>query len=720
MKQTLKYLTSILAILALFTGCNREFEWEGFGVNNDDSEEHCIKLEKDSEGSTNISVYSDGAWTAELENDPDWASLSNASGKGNGYITFNYKTNREAIRRAFILVHSKGETKRIMVVQNGADIIFRFRAEDGDMIIEKEATTYYLALDANISNDLYKHVVLDEVQYNEDEGWIGDVKMVGEQLSLNVAANDTGNERSARLGITLTDPHTKLVYGPSYVNITQTTSSSVDISWEALFARYEAATDRNSDGSWVIKTEGEEEANGIKISGVSLSFPENTNAAMNAQSSWSGSGFAVTDTANNDATNYFMSEDGAYSMLLRMDSANDNVLPQYAKAQIRVNGAKLRKLGDGRYMLSDIRSRNIVSIVKGSEQNVPVVERTISELSSNDYYRIVTLKDVELVYNKGAFYNTTDGYRYACDYYPTMLRDKSGNTIYMMFNYSAAYWVRNGKAAPCGSGDVKGIITYETSPRYGANPKTVDGVTTGKGSLGAFVIRPFDESCLMFNDNEQQNFSATHTEWCWNDSNLVLDGNAALAKVGEGKVYHELDVKPVLGPNFNGLTYSTSSTGTQIADAACAFSSNWCDAEGNLKGIIFEFNAKTLGAGASLNIAYWGGSQATSGVGINFPANWKLEYSTDGVTYTAIEGAEIDIHPFVWWTSSCPTFATHGLAQRSFLLPAELSGVEKAYVRLAPYNNICASLSDPEGSTFSSKSSATGLYLAAVSIKYNK
>ena len=720
MKHTLKYLTSILAILALLSGCNREFEWDGFGVNNDDSEEHCIKLEKDSEGSTRISVYSDSAWTAELEDELDWATISNTSGNGDGYITFNYKTNRDAIRRAFILVHSKGETKRIMIVQNGADIVFRFRAEDGDMMIEKEATTYFLALDANISNDLYKHVVLDEVQYEGKEGWISDVKMVGEQLSLNVAANDSGSERSARLGITFTDPHTKLVYGPSYVNITQTTTSSVDISWETLFARYEAATDRNSDGSWTITTEGEEEASGIKISGVTLSFPENTNAAMNAQSAWSGSSFAVTNTTNNDATNYFMSEDGSQAMVLRMDTAKDNILTQYSKAQIRVNGATLRKLGDGRYMLSDIRSRNIVSIITGSEQDVPVVERTISELTSKDYYRIVTLKDVELVYNRGAFYNTTDGYRYACDYYPTMLRDKDGNTIYMMFNYTAAYWVRNGKEAPLGSGDVKGIITYETSPRYGKNADYVDGVAVGNGSLGAYVIRPFNESCLIFNYEEENNFSAIHTEWCWNDSNIVLDGNAALAKVGEGKVYHELDVKPVLGSNFNGLTYSTSATGTQISNASCAFSSNWCDAEGNPKGIIFEFNAKTLGAGASLNMAYWAGSQATSGVGLNFPANWKLEYSTDGVTYTAIEGAEIDIHPFVWWASNCPTFATHGLAQRSFLLPAELSGAEKAYIRLAPYNNKCANASGPEDGTFTPKSTATGLYLAAVSIKYNK
>ena len=62
--------------MALFSGCNREFEWEGFGVNNDDTEEHCIKLEKDSEGSTRISVYSDSEWSAELENKVDWATVA--------------------------------------------------------------------------------------------------------------------------------------------------------------------------------------------------------------------------------------------------------------------------------------------------------------------------------------------------------------------------------------------------------------------------------------------------------------------------------------------------------------------------------------------------------------------------------------------------------------------------------------------------------------------
>ena len=96
-----------------------------------------------------------------------------------------------------------------------------------------------------------------------------------------------------------------------------------------------------------------------------------------------------------------------------------------------------------------------MSIVSGTEEDVPVIERSLSELTPNDYYRIVTIKDVELVYNQGALYNTTDGYRYCCDYYPTLLRDRDGNKIYMMLNQETRYWSRNGTPAPKGSGTVQ-------------------------------------------------------------------------------------------------------------------------------------------------------------------------------------------------------------------------------------------------------------------------
>lgn len=707
MREIFKYLTIIVAMISVLSGCNREFEWEGFGVNNDDTPEHCIKLDKNSDGTTRISVYSDSSWYAEMEDEVDWATLSNTKGKGDGHINFTYEVNHSGIRRAFVLVHSKGETKRVMLEQAGDDIVFRFRAEDGSMTVEKNATTYHLAFDANIPSNYYKHIAIHDVEYEGEGGWIRDVRVENEMLALDVMTNDTAESRSAKLTVTLTDPYTELVYTSS-ATVIQEITSSVYINWDTLIARYEAATDRESDGSWEIKTEGEEEENGVKISGYCLSSPNNPNAAMNTQSSWSGSSFAATDTSINYSTNYLMSEDGVYTMMVRMNSPQDNIVSQYSKADIRVDGLTLCKLGEGRYQLSDVRSRDIVSISTGSESNVPVLERKISELTSGDYYRIVTLKDVELVYNKGALYNTTDGYRYARDYYPTMLRDKEGNTIYMMFSHKTTPWSRNGKEAPCGSGDVTGIITYETSPCYGDD----------SGSLGAFVIRPFNEECLKFNYDESNNFSATHTEWSWNDSNLILDGNAAVAKIGEGKVYHELNVTPALGPNFNGLTYSTSAEGTQVARKSCSFSAKWIDAKGAFKGLIFEFNAKTLGSGASLNLAYWAGAQSKTG--LNFPSNWKLEYSTDGVTYTTVEGSEFDIHPFVWWASDCVKFAIHGLAQRSILLPAELSGVEKAYLRLAPYNNKCASLTDPEGATFSNTSANTGFYLAAVTIKYNK
>ena len=717
MKQIFKYIF-VVALLALVApSCNKDFEWEGFGVNNDDSETNCINLPVE-DGYTTISVYSDSAWSAELEDDYDWATLTNAKGQGSGRMTFTYKANSKAVRRAYVLVHSQGETKRIMVVQKGADIVFRFRAEDGEMNIEKDATTYYLALDSNIASDLYKHVELDEVEYLDlSKDWISNINMQGEQLAMDVAANETGYERSARLGITFTDPYTKAVYGPSYVNVTQGTTSSVEITWEDLMERFVAATTESGRNSWVITTSGEEEASGIKISCKNLSFPENTNAAMNNQSAWSGNSFAATDTNVNDGTTYIVSPDNKYAMKVSMRTGSDNVIPQYAMAQIRLDGCTLTKQAEGRYVLSGVRSRNIVSIITGTEQDIEVRERTLSELIPDDYYRIVTIKDVELVYNKGALYNTTDGYRYYCDYYPTLLRDKDGNTIYMMFTHKQALeWVRKGQAAPLGKGNVTGILTYETSPMYGQNSGLDNN---SEGSLGRFVIRPYDESCLQFKASEEDNFSVTHTEWHWLDEQITLDEqNCVVPKCGEGKLYHELGAVPVISTNFNNLVSGTNAAAT-ITNTACRYNAAWADANGNYKGLALEFSAATLGAGASINLAYWAGGQSTDGAGMNFPANWHIQYSLDGVNYTPVENSEFDIHPAAWWASTCIKFGTHGLAQRSFRLPAELSGAEKAYLRIVPCTSYCAMSSLPEGATYN-PSKNTQLSIAAITIKYNK
>ena len=716
MKQMIKYILAVVALAMLVPSCNKEFEWEGFGVNNDDSETNCIKL-KVEEGSTPISVYSDSAWTAEFEDDYDWATLTNAQGNGSGRMLFTYKANNKAVRRAYILVHSGNATKRIMVVQDGKDITFRFRAEDGEMSIEKSATTYYLSLDSNISSDLYKHVVLDEVEYlSESKNWISNIRMQGEQLALDVALNDTEAERSARLGITFTDPYTKAVYGPSYVSITQGTTSSVEITWEELFERFTTATTESGTNSWTIAA-NEEEINGIKISGINLSFPENTNAAMNKQSAWSGSSFVATDTNINDGTTYIVSHDMKYSLKVSMLTGKDNIIPQYASTQIRIDGCTLTKLGEGRYELSNVRSRNVVSLITGTEGDVPVRERKLSELTSDDYYRIVTIKDVELVYNKGALYNTTDGYRYYCDYYPTLLRDSEGNTIYMMFTHKQALeWVRKGQEAPLGKGNVKGILTYETSPMYGDNSGEDNNVN---GSLGAFVIRPYDESCLQFNASEEDNFSKTYVEWHWLDEAVTLDAeNKVVPKYGEGKLYHELGTVPAINTCFNTLISGTDAKVT-TRKTACYYNAAWVDDKGDFKGLVVEFPATSLGAGASINLAYWAGGQSTNGAGLNFPANWRIEYSLDGQSYTVVENSEFDIHPAAWWHSSCIKFGTHGLAQRSFRLPAEISGAEKAYIRIVPHTLRCASSSHPEGGEFSA-SKVVPLYLAAITIKYNK
>ena len=55
MKQIFRYIFVVVLLALVAPSCNMDFEWEGFGLNHNDSETNCIKLPVD-DGSTVISV----------------------------------------------------------------------------------------------------------------------------------------------------------------------------------------------------------------------------------------------------------------------------------------------------------------------------------------------------------------------------------------------------------------------------------------------------------------------------------------------------------------------------------------------------------------------------------------------------------------------------------------------------------------------------------------
>ena len=104
------------------------------------------------------------------------------------------------------------------------------------------------------------------------------------------------------------------------------------------------------------------------------------------------------------------SEDGRYGFNILTATADDNVFDRYDRVQLLLKGAVLHGENDpDRYELSGITTSMIVGRTAGTAADIPVKEKYISELTDDDMYTYVTLKDCEFLYARGSLTRfTTD------------------------------------------------------------------------------------------------------------------------------------------------------------------------------------------------------------------------------------------------------------------------------------------------------------------------
>ena len=146
---------------------------------------------------------------------------------------------------------------------------------------------------------------------------------------------------------------------------------------------------------------------------------------------------------------------------------------QYDKISLCLKNGNVKEEKEGNFaykVISNITAAHVISS-ETSAFNIP--EKTISELTDNMVFSLVTLKDIEIASPIGAFTNfkTTDWgdqnrkadnyywvkrfpeyYRY----YPTCIRDKNGSNTYMLTSLDASY---AHETLPKGSGTITGIVT---------------------------------------------------------------------------------------------------------------------------------------------------------------------------------------------------------------------------------------------------------------------
>ncbi len=702
-----------LAAAPALTSCeDRPFEQTiQLGVNFE-------KMELKNQASTTpISVFSTGDWTATLEPQVAWAEIDRTSGSGNQQIMLTYSSNPEAIRRVNLILRSGRVVRKVLIEQTGDDIRFRFKLDGREITIEKPQAVRYLTFDTNIPVDQYANVEVRELKFADESnvGWISNPRIDGKVLAFDVEENTGDVNRSATVTVAYCDPYSETA--TEYVTtatVTQSTEASEPITIDDLIAGYEEALvngDVDSKGQWVVTTDSE---TGVKVVGISVSNSDGLNTASNAVNVWEGSGYSSISQEENGRTAYLQNETATKGIRIQALSAADNFISPFAEAQIRVDGLTMvREENPTRYTIKNVPIYNIVGVGDANSVVVPVKEKYISELTDDDVYTYVTLKDVEFTHKRSSFFCTNNGYAGRCDYYPVNVRDIQGGSLYMFLNHSLK-WTRNGNPIPQGSGDLRGVITYETSNGYGVRD----------GSMGRYSIRPYDENDLMVSATADDRYK-TVVEWDWNNQTLTMkDGNKVQPVVGSGDLFHDNGVAPSLANNFNDLTIDAAK-GTK-SKSAIRYTTKWIDSEGEYLGLNFEFSTlNEVGSNLAMTFCGYGGSsQDANGSGSLVVSYWTLSYSTDGENYTQLPDCEFTFRPFVYWSALCPNYATMGVQEYAYNLPDELLGQEKVYVRMIPAAKKISSkygVTNPklDGGTLDT-SVSLGMVLCNVTVKYNK
>lgn len=455
------------------------------------------------------------------------------------------------------------------------------------------------------------------------------------------------------------------------------------------------------------------------LEGVIISDWENPNMEVNPNKT-----HTKVDLTENEVTAYLQAKDGSWGVRLRFETSFYNRLCRYDVVRINFKGTRLsRGWKTGAVTFSGLTPSNVISLRAGTQADVAVKEKYISELTDEDVYTWVTLKDVEFIFKNGTFADIHESYgqrveKYHAEYksvharmdgWATSLRDVNGDAIYMMVN-SLCDWRRNGDGVPGGIGKVSGVVVSSKLRRYG-------------DSMGRYSIRPFDRASIDVSTKKPVWKALT---------GFYLDGSMGqtlfFEKAGEVQglnkkkisndrvlndtgadafLWTDTGAEILLVSDMNHLNAEASANG-QVKNGAISFRTplnSWYEFDdlgkvSGMKGIYLEFSTKKLKEAqvhVSFDIAAGNGNMETCE---KFPYDWKVECSLDGKTWTLVKDNVTGEDRFA--VRSVPTWnktidgkkyqtqydCGFGLQQHNFKLPAEVVGKEKVIVKISPASKI--------------------------------
>ena len=488
-----------------------------------------------------------------------------------------------------------------------------------------------------------------------------------------------------------------------------------------LFAALPAATEAQAQKVWKfdeLRTEAAKRATtnidtDVLIEGFVISDPSSENREHNSQAYFNS-------VANNNAkVIYFESLDGKYGFRCHLASAKDvKNFPRYARMMLNLKGTSITRYGSGRFAINNLSSSAIVRQFAGNAAALPRKERYIHELTADDVYTFVTLKDCEFVFKDGSFSNVYENYSQRSsinkfgngmmDGWASLLCDKYGSKMYMYMN-TRVPWRRDGSGVPQGAGDMKGVMVFTWMPRYGV-----------ADFFGVLAIRPMTrDDIAMSPDAATANFKSI-AEWTWTDvgsafntdngQRKMVSTERILADAGNGTVHSMVGGEIIRGRDYNNLRISDGTEfgskgdrgmvlrgAMRIKTKAC----NWWDWEHNCgRGIELNFSTEGI-TGENLMVAFsFGAGEINAQTSYDFPVYWGVEYSTDGQNFYRVAHNAITLRSVPWWYvndiggATYPTSEEAGLGftEHMVKLPKDVFGSKNVTVRIVPVAKNAATL----------------------------
>ena len=455
-----------------------------------------------------IDIYANSAFHIERINQADWISLTcGETEDGKGAITAECEFNEGFKRKAGFVLCSDVDARRDTVyVKQKALVDAKIEFANSSVIVAGAGGENISPIETNIP---FSEITVDiEYAKADNADWIESLEIVDSEsenrsLAITTEANAADEiPRSAAVSLSFTDGWDETV--SVEFNLLQRTAKETlgrQITFEE-FRRTYAMNKKVED--YVI------------LEGIVVSNTKNHNAGENTQSTT-----AKIDYSISDRTVYLETYDGKYGIAVQTATAEDNVFEQYDHVQILIQGASgyLVETPD-RYELRNVTKAMVISRIAGSASDVPVKEKWMSQLTDDDIYTYVTLKDVEFPVRKGAITPINEGYAIGTNAdriskYPLLVRDINGDDMYMLTNTNCAYR-SDGTRLPYGSGKISGVIVHERFSRFewrdGADPAEMDDDPT-LGFIGRYQIRHLTREDIALEKDFENSFSALLTEY---------------------------------------------------------------------------------------------------------------------------------------------------------------------------------------------------------------